>query len=169
MRPTAEEKKTQLVADFIAARRTLLDAVAALPPTAQDEVFLGVWSVKDLLAHLVGWDVSNLAAAQAVLAGELPAFYAHRDRDWQTYNARLVAEYRRDDFGALVASVADSHRQLVEFLETVPAQALFQDRGVRFRGYKVTVARLIEADVKDGKVHHAQIEEFIDRRDRRDR
>ncbi|MBU0494140.1 MAG: ClbS/DfsB family four-helix bundle protein [Chloroflexi bacterium] len=162
MRSTAEEKKSQLITEFVETRRAILDAAAALPPTAQDEVFLGVWSVKDLLAHLAGWDVSNLEAAKAVLAGELPAFYAHHDRDWQTYNARLVAEHRRGDFGELVASVVGSHRQLVEFLETIPAQELFQDQGVRFRGYKVTVARLIEADVKDVKIHHAQIIEFRD-------
>jgi hypothetical protein len=48
-------------------------------------------------------------------------------------------------------------------VETVPAEELSRDTGVRFRGYKVTIARTLEAEVKDEKVHHAQIEEFARR------
>jgi hypothetical protein len=40
-----------------------------------------------------------------------------------------------------------------------PAE-LFLDRGIRFRGYKVIIARLLEADLKDVRVHLAQIQEF---------
>ena len=56
MRQTAQMKKDQLIAELIAARREMLDAASALPQVEQDTVFLGAWTVKDLLAHLVGWD-----------------------------------------------------------------------------------------------------------------
>jgi hypothetical protein len=163
MRATAETKKTQLITDFIETRRAVLDAAAALPPAAQDEVFLGVWSVKDLLAHLAGWDVANREAAEAVLAGRLPAFYAYHDHDWRTYNARLVAQYRREDFAALRALVEETHRALVEYLQAIPAAAFEKDTGVRFKGYKNTVARLIQSEVRDEKTHCVQVREFKDR------
>lgn len=105
MRATAQARKERVIAELVAARRGILDAVAALPPAKQVEVFLGVWSVKDLLAHLAGWDDANIEATQAIRAGRLPAFYAHYDPDWQTFNARLVAEYRRDDLADLLALV----------------------------------------------------------------
>lgn len=41
-------------------RRNSLDAASSPSPERQDEVFLGIWSVKDLLAHLAGWDVTNI-------------------------------------------------------------------------------------------------------------
>ena len=156
----AQAKKEQIIAELVEARREILDAAALLSAEQQDEVFLGVWSAKELLAHLVGWDLTNLAAAGEVLAGQLPAFYAHHDRDWQTYNAQLVAQYRRDDFVELLSSVRDSHHKLIDFLQTIPAAEFDKDRGVRFRGYKVTIARLLQAETKDEKTHHQQIEVF---------
>lgn len=160
MTAKALAKKDEIISGLAQTRQAIVDAAAALDPAQQDEVFLGVWSVKDLLAHLAGWDFANLEAAQAVLRGELPAFYAHHGRDWQTYNAQLVAQYRRDDFVELLSSVRDSHHNLIDFLQTIPAAEFDKDRGVRFRGYKVTIARLLQAETKDEKTHHQQIEVF---------
>ncbi len=156
----AQAKKDAIIAELVTTRGKILDAASSLPAEKQDEVFLGVWSVKDLLAHLVGWDFTNLEAAKALLAGQLPEFYSYHDRDWKTYNARLVAEYKRDDFAELLSSVEHSLQQLVAFLETVPAEEFDKDRGVRYKHYKVTIARLLQAETKDEKTHHKQIEEF---------
>jgi hypothetical protein len=156
----SQAKKSQIISDLIEARRKILDVASSLPPAQQDEVFLGAWSIMDLLAHLAGWDFANLEAAQAILAGKVPAFYAHHDRDWKTFNARLVAEHKKDDFALLLASVEDSHQVLVDFLETIPAEEFGRDRGVRFRRYKVTIARLLQAEAKDEAEHYTQIKEF---------
>jgi hypothetical protein len=156
----SEAQKDKLISGLIETRRQILDAASLLSPIERDEIFLGIWSVKDLLAHLVGWDFANLEATKAILAGELPDFYAHYDRDWQAFNARLVAEYKRDDFADLLSSVEDSHQKLIDFLTTIPAEELGRDRGVRFRGYKVTIARTLQAEIDDEKTHHAQIKEF---------
>jgi hypothetical protein len=160
----AQAKKDKIIAGLVEARGKILDAASSLSPADQDRVFLGVWSVKDLLAHLVGWDLANMEAAQAILAGELPGFYAHYDRDWRTYNARLVAEYKREDFADLLASVEDSHQKLIGFLETIPAEEFDRDKGVRFKGYKVTIARLLQTEIDDEKTHHMQVDEFRERR-----
>ncbi len=70
----------------------------------------------------------------------------------------------RDDFAELLSSVEDSLQQLVDFLETISAEEFDKDRGVRHKGYKVTIARLLQAETKDEKTHHKQIEEFRGRR-----
>ena len=150
--------KDKIISGLVETRRRILDAASSLPPEKRDEVFLGVWSARDLLAHLVGWDFTNLEAAKALLAGQLPDFYSHYDRDWKTYNACLVAEHKKDDFAELLASVEDSLQQLVAFLETVPAEEFDKDRGVRYKRYKVTIARLLQADISDVKTHHQQVE-----------
>jgi uncharacterized damage-inducible protein DinB len=159
----AQVKKDNIIAELIEARRNLLDAASSLSPAEQDEVFLGVWSVKDLLAHFVGWDFANLESVKGILVGQLPNFYSHYDRDWQSFNARLVAEHKRDDFADLISSIENSHRELVDFLKTVPAEEFEKDRGVRFKGYKVTIVRTLEAEIKDAREHCAQIEAFADR------
>ena len=73
MPPSAELTKKQVLDALSVAREKVLSAAAALPPEKQDQVFLGIWDVKDLLAHLAGWDYANLEASQAVLAERLPA------------------------------------------------------------------------------------------------
>jgi hypothetical protein len=159
----AQAKKDKIISGLVETRRRILDAASSLSPEEQDEIFLGVWSVKDLLAHLVGWDFTNLEAAKAILAGRLPNFYPCHDRDWKTYNARLVAEYKRDDFADLLSSGEGSHRMLVDFLKTIPAEDFDKDKGVRFKGHKVTIARLLQVEIDDEKTHLTQIEGFRDR------
>lgn len=160
MSSKAQAKKDKIISDLVEARRKILNVAYSLPPEKRDEVFLGVWCVKDLLAHLVGWDYTNIEATRAILAGELPEFYSHHDRDFRTYNERLVERYKKDDYVELLSSVESSHRGLVSFLGTVPADEFDRDRGLRFRRYKVTIARLIEAEADDEREHSEQIREF---------
>jgi len=158
----AEAKKDRLISDFIQVRHSILEAASSLSPAQQDQVFLGIWSVKDLLAHLVGWDLANIEAIQAILAGKLPAFYAHHDRGWKTFNDRLVAQHKRDNFEDLLSSVEDSHQQLIDVVKTIPAEEFDKDRDVRFKRYKVTIARTLQAEIDDEKTHHRQVKEFGD-------
>lgn len=160
MSTRAEGKKNEIISGLVEARECILAAAISLPAESQDKVFLGVWCVKDLLAHLVGWDFTNIEAAKEILAGKLPSFYAQHDRGWKTYNAGLVAQYRKDDFAELLASVEESHGELVGFLRTVPAEEFDKDRGLRAGRYKVTIARLLRAEISDEQKHCVQIREF---------
>jgi hypothetical protein len=147
----AQAEKDDLIFGLVEARRKIVDAVGLLSPAEQDEVYLGTWSVKDLLAYLVGWDYTNLKAVEEILAGRKPSFLGHYDRDWKSYNARLVAEYKRDDFEELVALVEESHRKLVDVLQTIPA-----DEYVRKR----RIVSLLRTEIKDEEEHRRQVEEF---------
>jgi hypothetical protein len=137
----------------VKARRTILDEASKLSTVEEDEVFLGIWTVKDMLAHLVGWDVTNLKAVEAILSDQRPSFWKYYDRDWETYNARLVAEYGRDDLAKLVTSVQESHRKLIDYLQTIPA-----DEFIR----KKKIVTLLRAEIKDEKMHYEQVKEFRD-------
>jgi hypothetical protein len=161
MSTKAEINKAQVIAGLQEARLGLLKAASAVPGGKRETVFLGSWSLRDLLAHLAGWDFTNLQAVQEVLSGRLPSFYAHHDRDWAAYNAILVAKYKCDSIDALLEQVRDSQRQLIATLQSVPSRDFNRDFGVRFRGYKVTVRRLLEAEMKDEQVHCRQILDFF--------
>ena len=160
----AQAKKEWIIGELQRVRSELLTDVAALSRKERDTVFLGIWSVRDMLAHLAGWDYANLDAAQRIIKGRLPSFYDHHDRDWQTYNAMLVKKYGRSNFRELLATLKKSQRKLVAYLQTIPPEDFNRDFGVRFRGYKVTVQRLLEADVKDVRIHHQQIVDFFGRK-----
>jgi hypothetical protein len=154
-------RKDQIISALIEARQNILDQASRLSDTERDQIFLGMWSVKDLLAHLAGWDDTNLESVKSVLHGKVPSFYEYYDHDWQTYNAILVKKYKKDSFQELFATIKDSQEKLIEYLQTIPAENFNNDFGVRFRGYKVTIQRLLEAEAKDEQIHYKQITDFF--------
>jgi uncharacterized damage-inducible protein DinB len=154
-------KKEQALSGLIEARQSILAEAASLSDEQQNQIFLGIWSVKDVLAHLIGWDYTNLEAVKGVLEGQVPTFYEHHDRDWRTYNAMLVRKHKTDPFQELLDRARASQKKLMEFLQTIPPESFNRDFGVRFRGYKVTIQRLLEAEAKDERIHHEQITDFF--------
>lgn len=160
MKQTDSTFKDELLFGLKAVRESILVEALALPAEARDRVFLGTWSVMDLLAHLAGWDFTNLQAAKDVLDSLLPEFYDHRDADWRAYNALLVGKYQRTDFNEQVKLVRDAQRQLLDFLQTLPAEDFKRDTGVRYKGIKVTIARLLQSELEDEETHFEQVLEF---------
>ena len=163
MADNMQARKDEIISALIQARRGILNVAYTLPPERRDEVFLGVWSVKELLAHLIGWDYTNRDAVKSILEGELPQFYSHRDRDWASYNSFLVEKYKTKDFAELLYSVESSQRALMGLLATVPADEFDKDRGIRFQRYKVTIARLLQSEADDEEEHARQIEALAER------
>ncbi len=154
-------KREQVLANCLGARKKLRDEISQLTSAQHEIVFLGVWSIKDLLAHIIGWDFANYAAVKSVLKGQLPTFYKYRDHDWQTYNAMLVKKYKKDSVQELLADMDASQAKLLKQVDKIPVENFNKDFGVRFRRYKVTIRRLIEADTKDVQIHLEQIVDFF--------
>ena len=137
--------------------------MSKLSESEQDQVFLGIWSIKDLMSHFIGWDKTNLAAVKSVLDGQVPAFYEHRDPDWRNYNAILVKKNKKNSIQELITTAKDSQQRLIKFLQTIPPENFNKDFGVRFRGYKVTIQRLLEAETKDEQIHLQQIIDYFEK------
>jgi len=132
-------------------------ATAGLTLSQLDEVFLGAWTVKDMLAHLIGWDETNRRAIAELRQSTLPEFYNHIDPDWRSYNALLVARHRRDDLRLLLEDIAQSHARLMDAVAALEPGDFDRDWGVRYKGYRVTIARLLQAEARDEQVHARQI------------
>lgn len=162
MSTLTEWSKEEIISALVEARRKILDVAYALPPDRRDEVFLGTWSAQDLLAHLVGWDYTNIEATKSILAGELPEFYSQHDRDWASYNALLIERHKSEDYAELLRSVEASHRALLDLLATVPADEFERDRGLRYKRHKVTIARLLQVEAEDEEEHCRQMREFAE-------
>ena len=154
------DRKIHILSELRAVRDAILAEVAAISLDMYDQVFLGTWCLKNLLAHLAGWDVINLAAAQEILDGKLPSFFAHYDKDWASYNKMLIKEHHRQTPGELIGHVQATHQTLLAFLEELPAEEFYHDRGIRAGRFKVTIGRLLEAERDDERGHLEQIQAF---------
>ncbi len=160
-RKTVSDRKDEFIQELSAARSSILDLVGKIPPQRLDEPFLGIWSMKDLLAHLVGWDVTNMQAIQEILTGKTPSFFRYYDKDWHSYNGMLVEKYRIEPFSALLAEVDDSHRQLVTFLQSLPPNDLVNGKARSERGQTVTIRNLLQSESKDERDHAGQVRAYF--------
>lgn len=151
------DKKVQVLSDLRAVRSAILAEATAIPSEKHDQTFLGTWCLKDLLAHLAGWDVTNLTAAKEILEDRLPSFYTHYDKDWASYNETLVQEHRRENPKKLIAHIKTTHQALLSFLEQLPVEEFYHDRGIRAGRFTVTIGRLLEAERDDERKHLEQI------------
>lgn len=150
--------KAETIAGLISAREKIVGLAQRLPAEKRDEIFLGVWSVQDLLVHLVGWDYANLDSLKDIRAGKSPRVFEHWNPDWRAFNAQLVKQYKRASWDEMLAALESSHRALLEFLENIPAEEFEKDFGVRSpRGRKITIAYHLQAEIDDERVHFRQI------------
>ena len=88
--PDFEKRKSELISGLRNVRERILSIASSLPKFQQDEIYLGNWSSREMLAHLAGWDKTNVEAANEILAGRLPSFYEDSDKDWKKYNSLFL-------------------------------------------------------------------------------
>ncbi len=157
MGASREKKKARILADVQEARSSILAAASELSEAQRGEVFLGVWSVSDILAHVAGWDLANIEGIEAILGGRLPDFYRHFDPGWRSFNAELVARNGRSNWDELTRWVQHCHQRLMARARQVPAEDFFIDRGLRWKGRRVTVDAILRADARDVRKHRQQI------------
>jgi hypothetical protein len=166
-----ESKETEFVKDDLinslaGVRACLLATAATISEDQRLTPFLGDWSVMELLAHIAGWDATNLQAIRDIQAGTLPKFYSQYDADWQTYNSTLVEHYRRTDFSEQLELVKNTHKELLQYLEELQEHEFERDHGLRNGRSKVTIARLLESEIEDEQTHCMDLEDFRERLDR---
>ena len=159
-RETPPPGRDELLARLARVREAILGVCEALPAARRDERFLGEWSARDLLAHLIGWDRVDIEAIDDLVAGRLPAFYAEHDADWATINARLVRRYRMDDWTALLTAARASQQALSARLRELPEADFGRDHGVRWQGRRVTLRGLLAAARRDEEEHLQQLLAF---------
>ena len=106
------QNKTQIIDRFNQAR----DEVRALLPDIDThlEIYPG-WTIKEVLAHLAGWDDATILALKAFLAGDAPPVPAGRGID--PYNAQTVAERANLNYEQIVREWGLVREQITPLLE----------------------------------------------------
>jgi len=75
MSESNEEKKLNLIEKYLDNRQAILEAAESLPEHTHSMAFVGEWTIRELLAHLCGWDHTFLESFQQILQGKLPDFF----------------------------------------------------------------------------------------------
>jgi hypothetical protein len=156
-----DHRKAELISGLRDVRARILALASSIPESQQDEIDLGFWSCRDMLSNLAGWDETNIRASNEILERTPPSFYGHSGKDWAEYNANLVSEYAREIFQELLSLVRETHQNMLSIIQDISEGEIWADRGIRAKGWKVTIGRLLDVEKEDEEEHYSQLEEFI--------
>jgi hypothetical protein len=130
----------------------LLASFKDLDDRAMERVFYGSWGVKDILAHIAGWQHEMTGALERMARGERPTPEGVDYSDSDAWNAKFASAMKAQNPSTVVAYLRQSFANYVR-----AARALPDDRF----GEGKTANRLIETS---GYGHYAEhrpaIEEF---------
>jgi hypothetical protein len=105
----------------------LKTAIADLNEGEMRQVWLGHWSVRDILAHLTGGHAEMIPALERLRRGEAPYPDGAYD-DTDGWNARFVAARRDRSTGDLVREMDTSHRDLLNAVSRLPEASFADDQ-----------------------------------------
>lgn len=157
----AVSERQSLIGQFVDIRSQLVRAAAEIPAEKRDVAFVGTWDIKDLLAHLIGWDYTNIHTVRDIVAGRLPSFYERHDPGWSTYNTTLVQKHRTNDWNALLAALDRSQDAVVAILQCLPESEFERQRHLPGRERPLGISGLLRAAIRDEEEHRLQIEAFL--------
>jgi len=91
----------------------------------------GIWSVKDIIAHVTCWEAEALKHLPTVLAGKRPPKYSDVYGGIDAFNARMMDQIGKLSLTEVMAQRDDTHERLIGYLLTVPEEHLRS--GTRFQ------------------------------------
>jgi hypothetical protein len=98
------------------------EAIQGLNEELLNEVWFGVWSVKDIVAHMTGWHRELIPALTRLARGERPVPEGVSYDDVDAWNARFAAA-RKDVAAAEVLLEFDkSHEEFMQAAAGIPEE-----------------------------------------------
>lgn len=91
----------------------------------------GNWSVKDILAHVTTWEEEALKHLPLILEGGRPPRYSTTYGGINAFNARMTEQKRGLSLAAVLKQLDETHRRLVDYIHSAPADPF--TRETRFR------------------------------------
>ncbi len=92
----------------------------------------GDWSVKDILAHVTTWEAEALKHLPLIIEGGRPPRYVTYG-GIDAFNARMTEQKRELPLADVLRQQDETHRRLLDFIQSAPAEQFTQETRVRRR------------------------------------
>src|ERR1051325_2978448 len=86
------------------------------------EIWLGTWSIKDIVAHIIGWHSEMGPALQRIAPGERPVPPGVSYDDVDAWNEKFVAARRGAEAADLLLELDKSHERFMHQADAVPEE-----------------------------------------------
>jgi hypothetical protein len=124
-------EQQDLIARFRDAQADLLDALSGLDEQQAGEVWSGTWAVRDIVGHVVGWELSLSEVLQKISLGERPSVEGIDLNDTDGSNAIFAARASGRSFANLVADLRAAGEGVAIAIEGVPDDRIQAGRTAR--------------------------------------
>ncbi len=84
-----------------------------------------LWTVREILAHLSGWDDATIAFIHAIVTGREPATPAARGVD--VYNAETVSTREGLSYDQVYREYIETRRVLLDLIRSMPEEKIAQN------------------------------------------
>jgi hypothetical protein len=122
------------------------EALHGLNEEQTAEVWLGTWSVKEVVAHIIGWHREMVPALERLARGERPFPEGVGYDDVDAWNERFAATAKAHEIADLLLDLDRSHEEFMQAAARVPA--------ARWEPGKTT-ARIVEENTARHYREHA--------------
>lgn len=112
-------RRDELIAILEKSRAKML---AQLDKVDKDREIYPLWTIREMLAHLSGWDDAVIAFIQSLMAGKTPATPAARGID--NYNAETVSTREGLDYNHIYREYVETRKTLLQLLREVPEEKI---------------------------------------------
>ncbi len=148
-----DQQKTELVERLRSARNKFIQAIEGVSYWRWNEPLDG-WSLKDIVAHIVEWDLDALRRAKDFIDGKDVNFGS--DEDNYGFNKKAVLRWKSESPRYLDFCLRKTTVEFFTFLYSCSSKKLFMDRQISFQGQNVTPAWFFDEPEHDID-HVAQI------------
>jgi len=94
---------------------------------------IGIWSVKDIIAHVTTWEEEALAHLALILAGGKPPRYSVTHGGINAFNAQMTQRNRDLPLSEVLRRRDDIHLRLLAFIQGAPEETFATDTRARRR------------------------------------
>jgi hypothetical protein len=91
------------------------------------------WSVRDLIAHVTWWEQEALTHLPLILTGGKPPRYSVTYGGIDAFNAQQAELKRNLSLSEILQQQDETHRRLIDFIQTVPEDQFMGETRFRHR------------------------------------
>ncbi len=114
--------KRQVLIERLEKSRAMM--IAHLEEIDKNRKIYPLWTVREILAHLSGWDDATIGFIRDLMAGREPATPAARGID--VYNAETVATREGLDYDHIYREYIETRRVLLDLIRQMPEEMVTQ-------------------------------------------
>jgi hypothetical protein len=118
----AATTKEDLLNEAAREYKALHEALQGLNEAQMTEVWLGTWSVRDIVAHIAGWHQEMSPALERLARGERPVQEGVSYDDVDAWNARFVDARRGTTVADVLLELDKTHEGFLRAAAAVPAE-----------------------------------------------